>query len=142
MKIEWTSQYNLGIEKIDEQHQWLVKLYNNIENAFSRKQSAEILGTYLKGLLHYTRFHFSSEEADLISFNYQYLEEHKAMHDLFIKKINAYLKEFDQGNEQVVAEVLQFLSNWLQNHILVEDKKYISEYSISNLMPSQKLMAG
>ncbi|MDH4263899.1 MAG: bacteriohemerythrin [Spirochaetia bacterium] len=125
MQIQWTSQYNLGITMIDDQHKWLVDLYNKIDNAKSRNQPAEILGTYMKGLIHYTRFHFNAEENELKRIDYKQFVEHKASHEKFITKINEFLNEFSQGNEDVVQYVLDFLKNWLLNHIMHEDKKYV-----------------
>ena len=125
MQIEWNAQYNLGITMIDDQHQWLVNLYNKIDSAKSRNQPAEILGTYMKGLLHYTRFHFNAEENELRKINYNQFVEHKAFHEKFIISINQYLEQFDEGNEAVVNQVLQYLREWLLNHIMREDKKYV-----------------
>jgi len=125
MRIEWIPEYNLGIERVDEQHQWLVKLYNNIDNAKSRNSSAEIIGTYMKGLIHYTRFHFSAEEGELRKVNYTSFNEHKQMHEHFINKINQFLYEFENGNQEIVNDVLDYLKDWLIGHIMREDKKYV-----------------
>ncbi|MDH4200932.1 MAG: bacteriohemerythrin [Spirochaetia bacterium] len=125
MQIQWGSQYNLGIKMIDDQHQWLINLYNKIDSAKSRNQPVEILGTYMKGLLHYTRFHFNAEENELKRIDYKQFVEHKDSHERFIKKINESLQEFDQGNEEVVVYVLDYLKDWLLNHIMREDKKYV-----------------
>lgn len=133
MKIEWIAEYNLGIERIDEQHKWLIKLYNNIDNALNTKQSSDVLNTYIKGLLHYTRFHFNEEEHELKQVNYPKYTEHKEMHNKFILKVNDFLTDFNEGNTETVTEVLYFLKDWLLNHILREDKKYVPLIKGSNL---------
>jgi hemerythrin len=45
-------------------------------------------------------------------------------HDGFVKKAVEFKKSFDAGNSMISVEVLNFLSNWIKNHILVNDKKY------------------
>ena len=45
---------------------------------------------------------------------------------LFIKKIEGFKKDFDSGHVMVSMSIINFLKDWLINHIQVTDKKYSS----------------
>ena len=61
--IEWSDEFSVGIQEIDEQHKVLVGLLNQLHQAIrehhGRATSREILGR----LAEYTRTHFLLEES-------------------------------------------------------------------------------
>lgn len=136
MKIEWKSEYNIGIDLVDEQHEWLVRLYNNIAKAHAGNHTIEILARYMKSLVHYTQFHFSAEERELEKLKYAELDFHKKQHEQFVRKINEYMHAIGHGKHEVVPTVLDFLRNWLLDHILYEDKKYVELWNSLEAMPA------
>ena len=54
---------------------------------------------------------------------YPLLKAHKRLHDHFMQRFITYIHRFDSG-EDVIEELAQFLSSWLQNHFRQEDKDY------------------
>ena len=47
----------------------------------------------------------------------------KIDHDNFIKKLNEIdLKDLDANQEEYILELLDFINEWLVNHILEKDK--------------------
>jgi hemerythrin len=79
--------------------------------------------THLKD---YTEKHFSTEEKMLIKFAYKDFEQHKKEHAKFITKLNDLYKDFEKGKVTISIEILNFLKDWLLNHILISDFKYAS----------------
>ena len=125
MKLyEWTDKYSVGIKNLDEDHQGLFDLVNQLFEAMSHGKGREILSETLNKLISYTRTHFKREEIFFTSTNYPEFKEHKKQHDLFIEKITELKKQFDQGNQNISIDLIKFLSDWLINHIIILDKKY------------------
>lgn len=87
-------------------------------------KSKVILGGINDKLITYTKNHFTTEENFFQRFDYKEKVTHTLEHDGFVKKAVEFKKSFDNGNSIISVEVLNFLSTWIKDHILVSDKKY------------------
>lgn len=130
----FTDKFKTGIELIDEEHRRLfeiIKEANDLIHAeFLHDKYDEILHI-LDELRNYTETHFSDEEAFMEQINYPELEAQQKAHSAFIEKlVNINFAEFDEidNNQQsYLFELINYLLNWLTNHILGSDLK-IGEY--------------
>ena len=130
--IKWREDYNLGISKIDEQHQ---KLFEICDRAYQLLKNDIYLDKYDKivEILHelkdYTVYHFKSEEEYMSTIGYRKLLQHKVYHNDFIEKINNIdLNKIDEQQNQVIMELLYFIVRWIEQHILTEDKKIAAPF--------------
>ncbi len=123
--FEWKDSYRVDIKSIDDDHQGLFKLINQLFNAMSHGKAKDVLSETLTQLIDYTKTHFRREEMYFSTTNYPGFQEHKLQHELFIEKIVNLKKQFDNGEQQISVELIKFLSDWLINHILISDKKYM-----------------
>ena len=123
---EWNEKYSVDIKSIDIDHQTLLDLINQLFEAMRHGKAKDILSEILTKLIAYTKTHFKREEMLFSSTGYPNYQEHKIQHDQFIEKINTLKKQFDAGNQQISVELIKFLTDWLINHILISDKKYVS----------------
>ena len=123
--FEWNKSYELGIADIDSQHKKLVDIINELHEAMSKGKGREIINTVLESLIRYTKEHFSSEENYLEKCKYPELGNHQLEHKNFIDKLSEV--ENKQGSARIflTIEIMEFLKDWLSNHILISDKKYI-----------------
>ncbi|MEM7184880.1 MAG: bacteriohemerythrin [Spirochaetota bacterium] len=135
--IQWKDEYATGLIEIDNQHQ---KLFSILVELYQlhKQNNTSLLGVQsdiARILTHrndYVGVHFFLEEQVLQNNEYPDLEEHVKKHEVFDNKIQTLLAKFtelkDRQEEWAFAEfvesLLEFLSNWLKNHILVEDFKY------------------
>lgn len=123
--IKWDDALKVNIQKIDEQHEKLVSMINQLYNAIQLKNpSKETISSVLKSLVDYVKVHFKTEEDYFKQFNYPYYETHKLEHDAFAGQILSFQKDFDAGVQTIGFELLDFLKDWLVKHILISDKKY------------------
>ena len=126
--IEWNNAFSVDIQKIDEQHKKFFSLVNMLYDAIMQGKGEEVVGSVLKELQQYVIFHFKSEETWMKMYNYPDMNKHKLEHEEGAKKVNELLLEYERGNKTVDIELLKFLSDWLQHHILEVDRKYISYF--------------
>jgi hemerythrin len=124
--FDWKDSYRVEIKSIDEDHQGLFKLINQLFNAMSHGKAKDVLSETLTQLIDYTKTHFRREEMYFSTTNYPDFQEHKLQHEEFIEKVINLKKQFDNGEQQISVELIKFLSDWLINHILISDKKYMA----------------
>jgi hemerythrin len=123
---EFKEEYKTGIDFIDEQHRVLFeiadKTYNLLKNELITDKYDKIV-TLIEELQQYAKFHFTSEEEYMKSINYKRMFTQKIAHDAFIKKINDIdFSKIDENQDQYIISILQFLNDWLVEHILKSDK--------------------
>jgi len=124
--FEWSNAMSVGIAEIDEQHKMLVDILNRLFLSVVKRESNEITIEILDTLVDYTKTHFGLEEKLLQDAGYNPTEfaAHQKEHRAFVEKISeAASKHFVEG-KSVSFAIINFLKHWLQDHILVTDKKY------------------
>lgn len=115
--FKWLDEYKIGNDTIDQQHQYLFDLANEIvhPNNDQQKTHHNVLALY-----HYVREHFKAEEALMKLYNYSDYEEHVKEHDLLSKRLNEISSGIIRGAIGP-NDVMKFMRNWLLNHILGRD---------------------
>ena len=122
----WSDKYSVNIKEIDNQHKKLVDMLNSLHDSMKAGKGNEVLGKTLMELIQYVGTHFATEEKLLSTNGYPEYNAHKAEHTKLTQKAIELQKDFQQGAPVITVEVLGFLKDWLQNHILGTDKKYSS----------------
>jgi hemerythrin-like metal-binding protein len=123
--VELTPDLYTGIELIDDQHNMLCAyinaLYRATRHEFSREEILDIVGS----LKHYAATHFSTEEQYFSHSTYPDTEKHKETHKNFVTKVVQVERDLQHGNCDVGDDLLQFLKNWLLQHIRRTDREYV-----------------
>jgi len=129
--ITWKEEYVLGIEHLDQQHMQLFRIAADIHELLKNELITDKYDRILKLLAElkdYTVFHFTSEEEYMLSIGYRKLLSHKVEHNDFIEKINNVdLEKVDTDHEQYLLDILEFVLNWISDHILQSDKAYVAK---------------
>ncbi|SHG82597.1 hemerythrin [Thermosyntropha lipolytica DSM 11003] len=124
--INWKEDYTIGVEHIDEQHRRLFEIagraYQVMRDDVSIDKYDQIVAI-LQELKEYTVYHFQSEEEYMQSIGYKKFLSHKVEHNDFIEKINSIdLEKVDEEQDKFILELLDFIVNWIDKHILGMDK--------------------
>lgn len=128
--IQWKESYRLGIDEIDDQHKKLFEIANRayelLKNDFVTDKYDRIV-SIIEELKDYTVYHFSFEENYMASINYRKLLSHKVIHDDFIAKITEVdLDNVDENQDEYLMGILDFVVEWIEQHILGTDKLIVS----------------
>jgi hemerythrin len=122
--VGWSAALSVGIDEIDAQHQALIDLINEVQDAVvgggDREHQLDALGR----LAEYTKIHFAVEESLMRIFDYPGYEEHKKQHEELIAQFRSYQAKVASGTAKISFELLHFLKLWLAQHILESDKDY------------------
>lgn len=122
---EMQEGYKTGIEAIDEQHKVLFEIaertYQLLKNNYTIDKYDQVV-ELLNELKSYTAYHFKEEEEYMKSIGYKRMFTQKIEHDNFIKKLNDIdLSKVDENQDEYILNILEFLNNWLVEHILEKD---------------------
>lgn len=121
-----TEEYLTGIELIDKEHARLFEIANEayelLQNDFLYDKYDQLKAVFDE-LENYTKMHFADEEAYMESIDYDGIFIQRAQHKLFVKKLEELNEtDFEENQDEKLMEVLNFLTDWLYNHILKMDK--------------------
>ena len=122
--IEWNETLHLNIGEIDTQHHKLVDMINELNDAMRAGKGKEIVGKILNGLIAYAASHFKTEEHYFEKLGYSGSVKHKSEHNNFVKKVTEFQQGYQSGRIGLTTQVMNFLGDWLQNHIKGSDKQY------------------
>lgn len=126
MKIcEWSTDYSVGIAELDEHHQRLFEILNELFTLMSDGAEDRPIIRVLDELLDYTHYHFDEEEKIMAKMGYPELEKHRQSHQQLIQQLKDFYTEAQGGMAIFVAiKVANVGMEWLKNHILTVDHKY------------------
>jgi len=122
--FQWTEEFNIGIDEIDEQHHGLVTLLNQLHEAIREHHGSTASRQILDRLVEYTRTHFSLEESLMRLTNYPGRDAHKQQHEDLIRQVQALQTKLDEEWIAISFELLHFLKNWLMQHINDSDRRF------------------
>lgn len=122
----WDKNFETGIELIDQQHKVLVNILNKLAAHLANLSGSIVLNEIFDELVAYTDYHFKTEEGIWSSYfaGDEWYTMHEATHGTFIEEILALKNNDDQKHlDDVVHDIVTFLSKWLAYHILDTDKR-------------------
>ncbi len=118
--FEMKPEYYIGIDMIDQEHKQLFdyasEAYELLQEEFTPDKYDKI-DAILEKLRDYTVKHFSDEEAYMESIQYKKIFTQKIQHQEFIDQ---HEKDEENQDEQIM-DILNYLTDWLINHILHVD---------------------
>ena len=76
-----------------------------------------LIGQVLAGLVEYTNTHFYIEEELMNTFTYPDYLNHKTAHDKFRLAMRQLVEQHKSGAADVTVELMDYLKDWLVNHI-------------------------
>jgi methyl-accepting chemotaxis protein len=122
--IRWGKSLMVDIPTIDEQHKQLVRLMNDLHKSMKSRESALAMERILGRLVDYTVMHFGTEEELFKKYNYPEREQHTAIHKKLVARVGDFQKKLKSGDATVSMDLMDFLKDWLVNHIKGTDAKY------------------
>lgn len=121
----WNENFNSGIAVIDQQHERLVHLLNQLASHVAFKADIPALENIFDQLAEYAVYHFQTEEGIW----HQYMPddpleaEHSKIHGDFVATVlRTREKMASAEKDAIIEELLSFLTRWLASHILENDR--------------------
>ena len=131
--VQWSDAYSINVAEVDRQHQQLFDLINELHEAMTEARIERTMttvvrelgtmATVLRELMDYTSRHFSMEQNHMVAHGYPEYAAHKNAHMQFTERVQAFKRDFDGGQALRSMEIVEFIGDWWQRHIIGVDKK-------------------
>jgi len=114
-----------GVATVDEQHQALIKMVNDLREACLAGKGLDKLDQTLKFLGEYVVKHFAHEEDLMESRGCPSKEANKEAHAQFLQKYQEFVGRFEREGASVplVLELQETAVKWLTKHICKVDAR-------------------
>ncbi|MFZ4855493.1 MAG: bacteriohemerythrin [Desulfuromonadaceae bacterium] len=123
--LKWSSELEVGLEQIDNQHKQLINIINELTIAVEYDQPNSVLLPIVDKLQEYANSHFKAEEDLFTTYDYPDREVHEAEHTTFIGSIKYIRRQCEIIDTSMSTKIRDFLLQWLCTHIKVNDKAYM-----------------
>lgn len=122
--INWDNSYSVGVAIIDNQHKRLVNIVNELNDALGAGKGKDVLSKVLFELVQYVNTHFKTEEEYMVKYSYDEYEQHRYEHEKLTDEVKRFYEDFNNGKAVLSIQIMNFLRNWLMDHILIKDKRF------------------
>jgi hemerythrin len=123
-QLVWKDEYSVGVQMLDDDHKKLIELVNKFHAAHQYHTGEEFEQQALTELVEYTKYHFGREEELMQQNGYPDFDAHKAQHEKMISEVEVFMKKYNEEGHEALGDVVQYLRDWLINHINGTDKQY------------------
>lgn len=124
-RVEWSEKLSIGVPIVDKQHQQIIALICELEDAVRDNVGNKLLSASISSLVNYAKLHFVEEESLMAGVNYPGLGKHKLFHQYFLARISVFSERMENGEPEVAEDLLTFLKLWFIDHICVSDCEYV-----------------
>ena len=126
--IVWKPEYLLSIPIIDEQHRGIVTIINSLHYGMQSDYVKNMLAPIIDMMYSYTHIHFQIEENYLQKIHSPSADRHKTLHLELASKLTQAQRDslMDKDHHQF----MDFLKQWLINHICKEDLIFLEHLSL------------
>jgi len=120
--FEWTSDMSIDHGFIDEDHQKLIDIANQVLKLQHPNRDAEELKQVIRELYDYVKYHFKREEEFMQEIQYTGTADHHQKHEVIVRDMNHYLTSSHHLGE-MLDNFKTLMNKWVMHHIMDEDKK-------------------
>ncbi len=120
----WNESYSVHVQQFDAQHQKLFEIINSLSDAMRVGKGEDVIRDVVAQLAVYTRTHFLQEEVLMRQTGYPDLAAHHDQHTRLMSDVEKYKADLDEGRKPDTVAVLNFLREWLVQHIQKSNQGY------------------
>ena len=121
-QFRWTRAKSVFVPEFDAEHRNLYQIADGLHKASSAGATPDTLVPAVRALLDAAEDHFAHEERMMRAARYPLLDWHKRQHDTARKAVTARLARMEAGDALAPQELLDFLAEWLKDHLAVTDR--------------------
>lgn len=123
--VQWSDEFKTGEKEIDKEHWGLFALINDLGDKVAQGAARDSIGVTIEALVAYVDVHFEHEERLMRETGFPGLDDHLITHKALEQQVDEFKKDFEHDQDKFDFDrLMEFLSNWLSEHILKQDMKF------------------
>lgn len=133
--FKWGTNFETGIQEVDDQHRKLVELINSLGAQLAENDMTDRhVEALLQELFNYTQYHFQEEERLMVYYGLdsRHCTQHLSAHKSFIDDVTYMSQQPKKDDGDDGKSLLEFLIHWLAYHILGCDKNMARQITAIN----------
>jgi len=124
-QLPWKDSYRIDYKEVDDQHQELLGLMNDLGDLVESGRSPELVRQIFHQLFVATQVHFATEERYLLKARFVGVLAHKAEHSALLQKMLEFDRDYDPSDTRPWEDAVTFLQTWHIHHITQVDRAYL-----------------
>ncbi len=128
-RITWDPIFSVHVDILDEQHKQLFSTVNRLIDTF--ESGSDDFLPVINELIHYLSVHFHQENMVMMKANYPGFAAHSKEHEKFTEKVDGFLRDYKEGNQDLGLNMVVFMRKWIREHTTKMDIQY-AEYLLKN----------
>ena len=121
--VTWSDFYRTAIPIVDEQHQRLFLLINELHESLHSSRGKGQVPRILDALVEHAGMHFRTEEDFMGLHHFDGLAAHRAEHGRLMQSMRAFRERWPQAEARPM-DLSRFVGDWLTRHIVEMDFQY------------------
>ena len=134
--IEWSDEFNLGIDEVDSEHRALVALINALHDAMSAGAGRADVIDGISQIHALVAAHFAREEAFMRELRYMAYAEHKEDHEVLLDDLGDMIERARCDGDYDDARLSADLQYWFSEHFRTHDAR-LHQHSASEARPPE-----
>jgi hemerythrin-like metal-binding protein len=123
--VEWSPAMSVGSDILDGHHKMIIDCLNRLGPLIGTQGQDDQIASVLSTLEEFVLLHFSEEEQQMRAAGFPGWRAHKEQHDGMYDLVFSLKSDMLHGRTVDATRLHGLIYNWLVNHILGEDRKYM-----------------
>lgn len=120
--LQWTEEHSVYLPELDEEHQAMFRLLEELRHAFVEGEAALDLESKLQRLAGEVHGHFGHEERLMREARYPQVEWHRRQHATARAQMASLADSIRAGERASIFESLEAMAKWARDHTGVADR--------------------
>jgi hemerythrin len=120
--MQWSTSHAVFVPELDDEHKEIFQAIAAVQDILAGGAAPLELRKATQRLVSCVVGHFAHEERLMTAARYSSIRWHKQAHHAARRRVQQFVVRIEQGQGEAGAELVEYLTSWLNNHTRVADR--------------------
>ncbi|SRR5579871_5053279 len=122
--MQWNDSFATSVREVDDEHRALFRLCDALESRLEAGAETSEIQALAADVIIHAAHHFAHEERQMRAAGYSLYGWHRSQHQNARRRLRTYEQHLRRGEREKAAELVSFLSGWLNEHVRLADRMF------------------